>query len=294
VLLFVRFQVSAVSVGLIATLAMTGCSSTTRRTLYWPAGAIFSERGDWVYFVIRKTDVTERGTPTSAQVSKGGYPLCGGCGVFDLPLRDTVWSDEISLRRIRLADAFTEELIHWPSTPRTGTTSDDVHFSFCYPAGAVMRWDTNHTLRIWISLTEGLQTTAATWVEGKHNEVTSFSNQNPGAVVAKPKHAFARIRAANCGVDQRIRLQRANPGGRQQYGHSRPAGSAEGAVWRSAAATTLLKTLIDASTPASVRVRAADSIFNHAAKAIEIEDIEARLSELERAAEASRQMTKAK
>jgi hypothetical protein len=61
-----------------------------------------------------------------------------------------------------------------------------------------------------------------------------------------------------------------------------------------AAATTLLKIMIDASTPASVRVRAADSIFSHAAKAIEIEDIEARLSELERAAEASKQMTKAK
>jgi hypothetical protein len=53
----------------------------------------------------------------------------------------------------------------------------------------------------------------------------------------------------------------------------------------SAAATTLLKTLIDANTPASVRVRAAEAIFNHAAKAIEIEDIEARVSELERAAE---------
>jgi transposase-like protein len=57
----------------------------------------------------------------------------------------------------------------------------------------------------------------------------------------------------------------------------------------SAAATTLLKIMIDAGTPASVRVRAADSIFNHAAKAIEIEDIEARLSELERATEASKQ-----
>jgi hypothetical protein len=57
----------------------------------------------------------------------------------------------------------------------------------------------------------------------------------------------------------------------------------------SAAATTLLKIMIDPSAPASVRVRAADSIFNHAAKAIEIEDIEARLSELERATEASKQ-----
>jgi hypothetical protein len=51
-----------------------------------------------------------------------------------------------------------------------------------------------------------------------------------------------------------------------------------------AAATTLLKTMIDANTLASVKVRAAEAIFNHAAKAIEIEDIEARVSQLERAA----------
>jgi hypothetical protein len=56
----------------------------------------------------------------------------------------------------------------------------------------------------------------------------------------------------------------------------------------SAAATTLLKTMIDPSTPASVKVRAAEAIFNHAAKAIEIEDIEARVSELERGAELAR------
>jgi hypothetical protein len=55
-----------------------------------------------------------------------------------------------------------------------------------------------------------------------------------------------------------------------------------------AAATTLLKTMIDANTPASVKVRAADSVLNHSAKAIEIEDIEARVSELERAIEASK------
>ena len=53
----------------------------------------------------------------------------------------------------------------------------------------------------------------------------------------------------------------------------------------SAAATTLLKTMIDPATPASVRVRAAEAIFNHAAKAIEIEDIEARVAELERTAQ---------
>jgi hypothetical protein len=52
----------------------------------------------------------------------------------------------------------------------------------------------------------------------------------------------------------------------------------------SAAATTLLKTLIDPNTPASVKVRAAEGIFNHAAKAIEIEDIDARVAALEEAA----------
>jgi hypothetical protein len=46
--------------------------------------------------------------------------------------------------------------------------------------------------------------------------------------------------------------------------------------------------MIDPGTPASVKVRAAEAIFNHAAKAIEIEDVEARVTELERAAEAAR------
>ena len=49
----------------------------------------------------------------------------------------------------------------------------------------------------------------------------------------------------------------------------------------SAAATTLLKTMIDPGTPASVRIRAAECIMNHATKAIEIEDIEARVTALE-------------
>jgi hypothetical protein len=52
----------------------------------------------------------------------------------------------------------------------------------------------------------------------------------------------------------------------------------------SAAAVTLMKIMVDPNAPPSTRVRAADSIFNHAAKAIEIEDIEAKVSELERAA----------
>ena len=57
----------------------------------------------------------------------------------------------------------------------------------------------------------------------------------------------------------------------------------------SAAATTLIKLLLDANTPATVKARVADSIINHAAKAIEIEDIEARVAALEAAAGADRQ-----
>jgi hypothetical protein len=56
----------------------------------------------------------------------------------------------------------------------------------------------------------------------------------------------------------------------------------------SAAATTLLKVMVDSNTPASTKVRAADSVLNHSAKAIEIEDILARVSELERTVEASK------
>ena len=53
-----------------------------------------------------------------------------------------------------------------------------------------------------------------------------------------------------------------------------------------AAATTLLKVMLDQGTPASVKVRAAECVMNHSSKAIEIEDVEFRVAELERAAEA--------
>ena len=51
------------------------------------------------------------------------------------------------------------------------------------------------------------------------------------------------------------------------------------------AVSTLLKLMVDPTTPASTRARAADSILDHGAKAIELEDIEARLAALEQAAE---------
>jgi len=49
----------------------------------------------------------------------------------------------------------------------------------------------------------------------------------------------------------------------------------------SAAADTLLDLMTDKEVPPSVRVRAAEAIFNHSAKAIELEDIESRVAALE-------------
>jgi len=60
----------------------------------------------------------------------------------------------------------------------------------------------------------------------------------------------------------------------------------------SAAVSTLLKIMVDPNSPPSCRVRAADSVLNHGIKAIEVEDIEVRVSELERAAEADGKLHK--
>jgi hypothetical protein len=56
----------------------------------------------------------------------------------------------------------------------------------------------------------------------------------------------------------------------------------------SAAVTVMMKTMLDTSAGASVRLRAADMVYSHAAKAIEIEDVDLRVSELERAMEVSK------
>lgn len=49
----------------------------------------------------------------------------------------------------------------------------------------------------------------------------------------------------------------------------------------SAAVSTLLKIMVDVSAPASTRVRAADSVLDHAKQAIESDDIEIRVAALE-------------
>jgi hypothetical protein len=56
----------------------------------------------------------------------------------------------------------------------------------------------------------------------------------------------------------------------------------------SAAVSTLGKVMVDPNTPASTKVRAADSILSHTSKAMEIEDIEARVTALEGAGETAK------
>jgi len=50
-----------------------------------------------------------------------------------------------------------------------------------------------------------------------------------------------------------------------------------------AAVSALLKVMVDKTTPAASRVRAADRVLDHATKSITLEDIESRIADLERA-----------
>jgi hypothetical protein len=58
-----------------------------------------------------------------------------------------------------------------------------------------------------------------------------------------------------------------------------------------AAVTTLGKVMIDPNTPPATKVRAADSVLKYTAKAIELEDLGARVSDLERALELGQSST---
>ena len=59
-----------------------------------------------------------------------------------------------------------------------------------------------------------------------------------------------------------------------------------------AAAITVLRLMTDPNAPAAVKLRAAECVFAHAIKGIELEDIEVRLAELERAAESKDRRTR--
>jgi hypothetical protein len=60
-----------------------------------------------------------------------------------------------------------------------------------------------------------------------------------------------------------------------------------------AAAITILKLMTDPNVPAAVRLRAAECVFDHSIKGIELLDTEARLAALEQAAEESKPESRA-
>ena len=56
----------------------------------------------------------------------------------------------------------------------------------------------------------------------------------------------------------------------------------------SAAVSTLLKVMVDPNTPAASRVRAAGCVLDHATKALEVEDLEVRVTQLEQVGDVSK------
>ena len=122
---------------------------------------------------------------------------------------------------------------------------------------------------------------------------TKFSRKMEAAVAAllTQPNVDAAARTGGISVATLMRWQK-EPEFQKAYREARRAAFSQSIArlqqGATAAATTMLKLMLDAGTPASVRVRAAECVMNHATKAIELEDIEVRVTELERAAEAQK------
>jgi hypothetical protein len=120
-----------------------------------------------------------------------------------------------------------------------------------------------------------------------------FNRKMEAAVAAllTQKNQEEAARAAGIAVTTLLRWQKL-PEFQKAYREARRAAHSQSVARlqqaTGAAVTTLLKVMVDPATPASVKVRAADSVLDHSAKAIELEDIEARVAELEAAAELSK------
>src|SRR2546425_1105637 len=114
-----------------------------------------------------------------------------------------------------------------------------------------------------------------------------FSRKMEAAVAAllTQRNQEEAARAVGIGTATLLRWQK-QPEFQQAYCAARRAAHGQSIARlqqaTSAAVSTLLKVMVDASTPASTKVRAADSVLNHSAKTIELEDIEARVAALEK------------
>jgi len=115
---------------------------------------------------------------------------------------------------------------------------------------------------------------------------SKFGRHKEAAIAAllTQRNTEEAAKAAGVGVNTLLRWLK-DPEFQAEYREARRAAFSQ-AVARlqqasSAAATTLLKLMVDPASPAAVRVRAATHVLDHAAKAIELEDLEARLEALE-------------
>ena len=125
-----------------------------------------------------------------------------------------------------------------------------------------------------------------------HGKKLEHKREQAIAALLTQRNVEEAARSVDIGVSTLLRWLK-EPAFREAYREARRAAFGQ-AIARlqqasGAAVSTLLKIMVDANAPHSTRVRAADSVLDHSAKAIEIEDIEARVAELERAAEASGQ-----
>jgi hypothetical protein len=117
---------------------------------------------------------------------------------------------------------------------------------------------------------------------------TKFNSKMEAAVAAllTQKNQEEAARAVGISVATLLRWQKV-PEFQKAYREARRAAHSQSIARlqqaTSAAVSTLLRVMVDPNTPASTKVRAADSVLEHSAKSIELEDIDARVAELERA-----------
>jgi hypothetical protein len=122
---------------------------------------------------------------------------------------------------------------------------------------------------------------------------SKFGHKQEEAIAALLTHRSLEDAARAVGISTKTLLRwLKEPGFDAEYRKARRAAFSQSVARlqqaSGAAVSTLLKIMVDSNAPASTRVRAADSVLDHSAKAIELEDIEVRVAELERAAAVSK------
>ena len=124
-----------------------------------------------------------------------------------------------------------------------------------------------------------------------------FDHKKDQAIAAVLSHRKVEEAARAVGISANTLLRwLKEPGFDAAYREARRAAARESIARlqdaSGAAVTTILKIMVDSNLPAGTRLRAAEIVLNQMAKAIEIEDIDERVTELERAASSANRLRK--